>query len=69
MQVTDVDEFMGFGEDANDDEYLSAESFVMPEVAHFLGTADRRAKYKRRQAELKKNKSINLDEYEIALVS
>jgi len=66
MQLTDIDKLMKFGED-DELECLAAESFVMPEVAHFLGAAERRAEYKRRQAELKKEKHPNLDEYEIAL--
>jgi len=67
MQVTDINKFMELGED-DESEYLSAESFVVPDIAHFLGTADRRAKYKRKQAELKKVKRSSLDEYEVALV-
>jgi len=67
MQATDIEEFMRFSDD--DGEYMAAESIVMPDVAHFLGTADRRAKYKRKQAELKKVKRSSLDEYEMALVS
>jgi len=67
MQVTDINKFMEIGED-DESEYLSAESFVVPDIAHFLGTADRRAKYKRKQAELKKVKRSSLDEYEMALV-
>jgi len=66
MQLTDIDEFMKFPED--DVEFLSAESFVVPEVVHFLGTADRRAKHKKWLAKLKKKKSVNLDEYEMELV-
>ncbi len=67
MQVTDINKFMEIGGD-DESEYLSAESFVVPDIAHFLGTADRRAKYKRKQAELKKVKRSSLDEYEMALV-
>ncbi|MDC9727698.1 MAG: hypothetical protein PSN04_00020 [Methyloprofundus sp.] len=70
MQVNNLDYFIDEvgGDDLFDDEMLLAgDTMVVPEPVHFLGTSDRRAKYRKRQAELKKSRMADLDEYEIAM--
>jgi len=54
------------GDELFDDKmYLAGDTFVIPEPIHFLGTADRRAKYRKKQEELKKERLEMLDEHEI----
>lgn len=74
MQINNLDNYMdelangdGLYDEANDDVYLAADTIVIPGTVHFLGTADRRAKYRKKQAELKKASLAELDEYEVAM--
>jgi len=73
MNIANLGNFLGANnlmddEDYDDEMYLAGDTVVLPESVHFLGTADRRAKYKRKKEALKKmRQSEQLDEYEVAM--
>jgi hypothetical protein len=55
MKINNLDNYMdelangdGLYDEANDDVYLAADTIVIPGTVHFLGTADRRAKYRKK---------------------
>ncbi len=66
MQINNLDN-IGGDELMDDEMYLAGDTVVIPEPVHFLGTSDRREKYRKRQAELKKSSTQELDEYELAM--
>jgi len=70
MKIGNLKRFMaesGGDELFGDEMYLAGDTFVIPEPVHFLGTADRRAKYRKKQAALKKERLNMLDEHEISM--
>lgn len=67
MQINDFLNDVGGDELLDDEMYLAGDTVVIPEPVHFLGTSDRREKYRKRQAELKKSNVQELDEYELAM--
>jgi len=63
MQLIDLNEYI----EDDESEFLAADAVAMPDVIHFMNASQRRDKRIKKQAEIKKTRFNQLDEYELAL--